>query len=300
MLTGRPPHGKIGEVEPQELLERHATMAAPALTDASPDVKSSPALDAIIARGLARNPADRFASAAEYLTAVEAHLEGTLDADSLGKPPPTPAGKLAQPDPSKATTVFHGAPAPAAPSSASVGSSAAAVEPPAIEPPPATGTAPDAGGPRGRRLRLAVVAGAAAVAVILAVAIFTRGGDEPPRGTTFRGEITDPMQGLVEAWQAAGLKPGEFKTVPGDKFAGGDCRTGTVNTVDVTVCLYPTVDQARKARRAGLRAMRGVTRTAVPSGKRLLVASRGRGSDPSQSLDKVTAVFRDSQAPSGP
>ena len=285
MLTGSPPYGRSPAVEPQDLLKRHASHAIPEVTDADA------ALTAIVNRGLAKKPADRFATAAEYLTAVERRLDGKLDPDSLGKPAATPAGKLAEPDPSKATTVFHGAPPTAAPSPAAVGSSAAALEPPALET-SAAGTSPDAAGPR--RTRLALIAAAAVAAILIAIAIFSAGDDRPGGKTASRGEITDPMDGLIEAWQSAGLEPTDFKPVPGDKFAGGDCRTGQVSTVDVTVCLYTTVDEARKARRAGLRAMRGVSRTAVPSGKRLLIASRGRGADPKQSLDKVTAVFRDS------
>jgi hypothetical protein len=87
MLTGKPPFGAfdaVGAVDPVDLLARHRSAPRPALSDQG--VKSSPGLDAIVARGLAIDPADRFATAADYLEAVEAYREGRVDPAAIGEP----------------------------------------------------------------------------------------------------------------------------------------------------------------------------------------------------------------------
>ena len=104
MLAGRPP---FTADDPQELLRAHLTAPIPQLSEAAPEVPPDPALEAILVRGLGKDPGHRFASAEEYLAAVEARLEGRFDPVTMGKPQ---AGRLAAPDPNKATTVFHGAP----------------------------------------------------------------------------------------------------------------------------------------------------------------------------------------------
>jgi eukaryotic-like serine/threonine-protein kinase len=257
MLTGSPPYGS-GEAP--ELVARHATAPVPGLgVDAG--------LDAIAARGLAKKPAERFVDADEYLRAVDAYRDGTFDPDTLGKPTPLEAGKLASPDPSKATTVFHGAPIPTPPP-------AAAVDPAAAPSP---------------RRRVWLYAGVAGAAVLIAAVILVMRGftSEPPAPTG------DPTVGLADAWRAAGLAPGEFAAVDGNDYGGGTCRKGIVSEVDVVICLHHTPTQAREARRTGLRALKGAAvRTGIPSGQRLLLAASNKGRDPDRTLSKVTEAFQ--------
>ena len=268
MLSGKPPFGAAGDVSPDELIRRHAGADRPLLADA--EVESTPGLDAIMARGLAVRPEDRFAGAAEYLRSVDACREGKLDPAEVGKPA-APTGKLAEPDPSKATTVFHGAPAPDAP--------AAASETPAAEP-------ASAGASR-RRWRFAFIGAGAAVVAVVVGAVGARG---------CRSGV-DPTEGLAEAWQAEGLVPGDFEPVDGEIYGGGTCHKGHVSqgdvVVDVVVCRHPSEEAALEARKIGLESMDGkVTRSAIPGGNRLLVAGGDRRSDPKRTMSKVTRAFK--------
>ncbi|HTE52698.1 MAG TPA: serine/threonine-protein kinase [Kofleriaceae bacterium] len=304
MLTGRPPHGAAGAVAPEELVARHARGAAPRLVDAVPELEASAALEAIVARGLARAPADRFADAGEYLRAVEALREGRLDAAAVGRPESRPAGKLAEPDPSKATTVFHGAPrsagaAPASAASAPAGAaSSAAAAPSSPAAPPAAVRAPvsTAAAARSRAIKLAILVGSAVV-LVLAIGISIRVLSQRG-GTGDPGD--DPMAGALKAWRAAGLEPGEFAPVDGGAYGGGVCKKGVVSGVVVVLCQHPTPQQALMARRAGLRAMRGAggARSAIPSGKWILFASMNKPRDPERTLSRVTKAFQ-SLAPEG-
>ena len=103
MLSGAPPYGRDN---PQALLKAHLTAAVPALPDA--ELAKNAGLEALILRGLGKQPAERFATADEYLKAVTALREGKLDIESMRRP--VDEGWLAAPDANKATTVFHGAP----------------------------------------------------------------------------------------------------------------------------------------------------------------------------------------------
>lgn len=67
MLTGRAPF--VG-TSAQQVLARHAAEAAPSVRSLRPDVDD--ALDACVARALAKNPADRWATASEFGAALAA------------------------------------------------------------------------------------------------------------------------------------------------------------------------------------------------------------------------------------
>ncbi|HEU5061297.1 MAG TPA: serine/threonine-protein kinase, partial [Kofleriaceae bacterium] len=104
MLSGAPPYGRDN---PQALLKSHLTAPVPALEDA--ELAKNAGLEALLLRGLGKQPSERFATADEYLKAVAALRAGTLDKDSVRKAA-ADDGALAAPDANKATTVFHGAP----------------------------------------------------------------------------------------------------------------------------------------------------------------------------------------------
>jgi serine/threonine-protein kinase len=267
MLAGQPPHGAAGQVAPEELLARHARGAAPRLSDATPPVDASAALEAIVARGLARSPAARFADAAEYLAAIEAHREGRLDPAQVAAPRARPPGALAEPDPHKATTVFHGAPAPA--------------------PPPAAPAEAAAAGQAATRRRNVVVGAVTLAALVAAVIVIARVRSGRP---AIQG---DPMAGLVDAWRAAGLEPGPFIPEDSDRWGGGLCRKGAVGQVDVVVCLHATPADALAARKPGMRAMRGSNaRSVAPSGRRVLFASTRQTAEPNRLVARVTEPFQ--------
>jgi uncharacterized membrane protein YgcG len=319
MLSGQPPYGATGSVEPQTLLARHAGTPVPALADEVAEPDSRPALDAIVARGLAKNPAERFASAGEYLTAVEALREGRLDPAMVGKTA-APAGVLAEPDPNKATTVFHGVPAPDAPratgaqraaessgdpreggaggetgsSGSGDGSGAGDGGDDGGDGAPgdganSSGAASGSGtGPRRKWRFAAIGGGAAALILVAALSVWGFGSSRRDDGSE---PIGDPMAGLVDAWRAEQLDPGEFSAVPGDEYGGGECRRGTVSRVDVVVCQHRSAGLALKARRTGLRAMKGVARSAVPAGARLLLAASSTR-ESSRELSKVASAFQ--------
>ena len=103
MLAGAPPYGRDN---PQAVLKSHLTAPVPPLPDG--ELAKNAGLEALILRGLGKQPAERFATADEYLKAVTALREGKLDIESMRRP--VDEGWLAAPDANKATTVFHGAP----------------------------------------------------------------------------------------------------------------------------------------------------------------------------------------------
>lgn len=140
MLVGKPPF--TGESALQ-IAMRHVTDTVPPPSAANADVP--PGLDAIVARATAKNPDDRFASAAQMGTALEAALDPTQRMDA-------PA----------ATSVLSGAGA---------GATAPLTEASTPPPPPAPGAAraPGGGGRRamGVLLVLLAVAGLAAASLYL-------------------------------------------------------------------------------------------------------------------------------------
>ena len=155
-LTGHVPFDRPTELAK---MAAHVYDPVPAARDEVPGLPA--ALDAIIARCMAKDPADRFGSADEIVVALgeAASAAGPGDAEATLTAP--------------AATVVSPAPAltaPAAPSSARP--AADAPSPP--EGPPGSVSAPPA--PRHRRRVGAVVAGLAAVVAVIAVVAATSGG----------------------------------------------------------------------------------------------------------------------------
>ena len=93
MLTGRPPFG--GETV-SSIIKAAVLQDAPAPSSVNPDVP--PALDAVLARGLAKDPAHRYASAAELTAAARAALSRESATEFIRVAPPTqdyPATEMA-------------------------------------------------------------------------------------------------------------------------------------------------------------------------------------------------------------
>lgn len=84
---------------------------------------------------------------------------------------------------------------------------------------------------------------------------------------------------LVAAWKQAGLLPSPM--TPATVAVGKDCQSGTVNSVDVLVCQYATVDEAKAAEPKGLEWVGEATGMSQASGKVLVAAADRRKADPS-------------------
>jgi len=312
MLTGAPPYGRDN---PQAMLKSHLTAPVPALPGA---LGKNAGLEALVLRGLGKQPSERFATADEYLAAVQALRDGTLDKESVRRP--ADAGALAAPDANKATTVFHGAPqavqqaarqlvtsAPKAPlpapHRASLSSPPPAAEPALPEPPPAAVapieavlTDPPAsekktGGTMRDRKNLLWAAAAGGAFLLVVVLLASRGcGDKSDKQAG--GVAPASFDDLEDGWKAAGLSPGGFAAIDGQALGNGQCKAGAVNGLDVTVCEYPSPAAAEAAKPSGLAAVGAVTGAAIVAGKRLLVVADRKKADPSgRSIDKLIKVF---------
>ena len=84
---------------------------------------------------------------------------------------------------------------------------------------------------------------------------------------------------LIAAWKAGGLAPSAFTAVK-DSPVGSDCQAGTVNSVDVMVCSYPTADAAKAAQDLGLKWVGDTTGIATQKGPLLIVAADRKKADP--------------------
>ena len=83
---------------------------------------------------------------------------------------------------------------------------------------------------------------------------------------------------VVGAWKKGGLLPSPMS--PATVDVGKDCQSGTVNGVDVLVCQYPTVDEAKAAEPKGLAWVGSVTGMSQATGKVLVAAADRRKADP--------------------
>jgi hypothetical protein len=320
MLSGAPPYGRDN---PQALLKSHLTAPVPALPDAG--LAANAGLEALVLRGLGKQPSERFATADEYLKAVASLREGTLDKDNIRKA--AGDGALAAPDANKATTVFHGAPqavqqaarqlvtaAPKAPlpslpapnraTPAPAPAPITAAEPPSlVEAAPvaaaaadevvATGAGKAGAAMRDRRKNLIAAAAAGGAFLLVVVLLASRGCGDDDKEKKGPGEAPDTVADLESGWKAAGLSPGGFAPVDGQALGNGQCQSGAVNGLDVTVCGYPTPDLATAARASGLAAVGSATGAAVVEGSRMLVVADRKKADASgRSIDKLIKVFQ--------
>lgn len=97
----------------------------------------------------------------------------------------------------------------------------------------------------------------------------------PTEGPADDGARTD----VIEAWTKGGLSPSPL--TPAQVPVGKDCRTGTVNAVDVLLCVFPSSAEAKAAEDAGLGWVGDTTGTSQAYGKVLVAAADRRKSDPS-------------------
>ncbi|HEU5059484.1 MAG TPA: protein kinase [Kofleriaceae bacterium] len=79
MIAGRTPF--VAD-EKLELLGMHATRPPPRLSETRPDLLITPELDRLVEVGLAKRPADRFATAEQFIASIEEVLHGRIDGDA--------------------------------------------------------------------------------------------------------------------------------------------------------------------------------------------------------------------------
>jgi eukaryotic-like serine/threonine-protein kinase len=188
MLTGQPPYRDDDVVR---LLAKHMTEPMPAMAAMAPDAVISPEAEALVRKGLAKDRAERWQSAAEYVAAIDLVLA------AAGVPiTPTPLpGSL-----SAVSVATPGTPTPWPASSPAVAASAARPTP--------TGLARVAA-PRTTRRRLVTAAAvAAALGAILVIA--SRGGDSSRAAghgaVSPSGQLTLPRQPKVAAERLAAAR----------------------------------------------------------------------------------------------
>ncbi len=112
------------------------------------------------------------------------------------------------------------------------------------------------------------------VAIVAVLAACSKADDKGAGSTGASGR-----DGLVEAWKKAGLTPSPM-TAAAVSF-GKDCQSGTVNSVDVIVCVYPSEGDAKAAEKAGLEWVGSTTGAAWSKGSVLVAAADRRKADPS-------------------
>lgn len=97
----------------------------------------------------------------------------------------------------------------------------------------------------------------------------------------------------VAAWKAAGLSPSEFAPVDGAAYGAGQCRAGTVDGVETTLCEFPDEAAAKAAEKHGLAAVGEATGAALASGRLLLVVADRKHADPNgRRINQIAKTFR--------
>jgi serine/threonine protein kinase len=209
-LTGRAPFDREGEVA---VMHAHLTESPPLVTAVKPDLPK--ALDQVVARAMAKDPAERYERCEELVAAARAAVLGRpstaarLAVDppvTTAEPPPGPPAEASPAEPpSSAPPAAEAAPAQAP-------EAAAPVQPPA--PPPA---APASGRGRGDRGRLVLVAALAATLAAAGAAVavyFATRSDSSDRGQEAAPQVTvtEPAPPVSPAEPVS--PPGETATTP--------------------------------------------------------------------------------------
>ncbi|MBJ8341607.1 sensor domain-containing protein [Antrihabitans sp. YC3-6] len=156
LLTGKPPFDNSNAAV---IISNHLSSPPPRMGDTRPDLA---ALDAVISKGMAKNPDDRYGSCSEFAQALNAAVEAQPRTDHE-----TMIGPVGGNPPAGQPVPAYVAPAGSLP-----------------PPPPNTGPAPAAGAGR-RRVWLLAAAAAVVVAVAIAVGVvLTQGSSNSDSGDT--------------------------------------------------------------------------------------------------------------------
>jgi serine/threonine-protein kinase len=251
MLTSAPPF--LSE-DRRELMKKHLREPPPTLRDRAPSGNFSPELEAMVAKGLEKDPDKRFNDARAYMDALRA-LPG-------GAPGPAQAAQgIVANLPPVGFVAEQGGQAMAEP--------LADTGPRALTLPPV---------PRRRINPLMIGGGVALVAGLVVVLSMLDGGDEPVATEGDAGaEVAVAIDaGVVEAppdakppikvvpitdeqiapalaaWKEAEMEATDFSQKPDDELANGACRAGEIESLHVLLCVaeFDPVSSRKPMRRA--------------------------------------------------
>ena len=93
-----------------------------------------------------------------------------------------------------------------------------------------------------------------------------------------KGGGATSADGVVDAWKKGGLEPSALAAAKVD--VGTDCKTGTVNKLDVLVCTFKTAKEAKDAEDKGLAWVGDNTGASKAQGEILIVVADRKKVDP--------------------
>lgn len=249
MLTGRPPFASSGGMA--AVMAAHLSQPPPRVTDRAKQLPQ--AIDHVVTKAMAKNPADRYQSAGEFAAAAAAALEEGVTVP-VGRPPgpsqpAPPQARWAPPPPPRHDTPAYPSghisrPFPA-PTERSPGEPAASARAPQHFPP---AQQPDTTPPRRRRMRGWIIAAIAAVVLIAAGSVAVvrlRGGSSQGYAAQSFNHVHGTTQIDAEPHAVAAVGPGDgdaalalgvqpvVMTEPGGKLASWEQQlvTGGVKVV---------------------------------------------------------------------
>lgn len=88
-----------------------------------------------------------------------------------------------------------------------------------------------------------------------------------------------PRAAVLAAWTKGGLTASPLG--PATTPVGKDCQSGTVNAIDVLLCVFPSATEAKAAEDAGLAWVGDATGASQAAGVVLIAIADRRKSDPS-------------------
>ena len=107
-----------------------------------------------------------------------------------------------------------------------------------------------------------------------------------------RGPAPAAAPAVLDTWKQAGLTVSAFTPADGGAL-GGDCQSGTVGGVDVTLCSYADDKKAKAAEDKGFGVVGETTGVSLAQGEMLLVASDRHKADPSgRTINQLAKLFR--------
>ena len=220
-LTARTPFPRDSELAK---MYAHLNDPAPSASALAPAVP--PALDAVIGTAMAKEPAERFASAGDLARAAWAALQGETQ--------PAPAGSVATGDAALQAPRVPDTPAPRTPPPASAAASSPGEDAGAPVKPRPSGPA---GWPRGRRIAVLVALPCLLVLALGVAALGAAGGfrgdEEPAKPAVQQAAPAAPAtpQPQVAATIATGPGP-DGVTVDGNKVFVSHAKDGTLIQID--------------------------------------------------------------------
>lgn len=205
MLTGQTPFARPG-ANMGATITGHLTAPPPRVTDRIPELP--PAIDAVIAKAMAKDPAHRYQTGGEFARAAAAALDDTTVQLRATPPPPPPPPGAQSPGPPPA---YFGSGGPS-------NAEGAITYPSGWRPAEdhAAARVRQPGGPKRRRTRMLIAAGLAAVvlvAAVIGVVLWNQGSDEP----AYRAQTFTHQHGVTELTarpqKVAAIGPGDGDAV---------------------------------------------------------------------------------------